>query len=290
MYQIVPNKHTLKIIPLFVVMLMLGGCLVDDNADPPPLIERDPVDGDTFIQLESGYFMNYDIVRGQVTLAGGSTQSLNGGSLSVEWTVANIPAPFDDDPDISVLRETTTLRIGVEYVSIRYITQDPDGTIKVVAYPHPNVNSYYRVSPTDDSSNIQEVPIMPSPVPSTGTDDLNLHIFEDCTRPQCGSKILNIFESREYRGDNDTQTNSGRFQTLRINFNNGTLTPTLAGITPIFDIRAACDPERSTFFGYYDVFPEVGIVYFENSCTSNTDQSGFSFSASLRSTNIPIPN
>jgi len=270
-----------------ILMLSISGCLVSEDKDLNTLIGRSD---DTLRTIQPGDFMEYS-VSGQLTIAN-NTQFFSEGTLNITWENATIPSPFGDPTQISVLKEVTTLTLtpSTFYEALRYIRQQPDGTIDVYAFNGRDQNEYYRVGPLDnDLGNIAPVSILHSDVKNTGADDINYKIAEGCeTGQSCTTKILDIIERVTYDGDAEIQTDVGKFNTLVLRYDNGSFISAVNTIETLFDIRGACEFNKATFNGSYYVFPEVGIVRIDSNCNDGS-ASGHNYIAILTNTNISIP-
>ena len=268
----------------------MTGCLVE-SSDPLPIKERST---DTLRQIIGNEFLQYR-VRGQVTLPTGGAPVFVNGTMRIEYSSTSIQSPevpLGIDQPIPVIREETTLSFdetSSTFTSVRFLDQDPDGTIHVVAYPGSEI--YWTAEEGANLSVISPIKLIDSPVPSSGENPISFEVRSGCnTGGSCTESLVRIQELQKFQGDSVIATIAGRFNVLRVDSANGLLTPLIPGdILEIFDIRAACDPKSSSFFGTQLIFPEVGLVYFENSCTSNQAGVGHSFSAELESTSIPIP-
>jgi len=267
------------------VTLILSGCLVSEDKDLKTLINRN--NNDTLHTLQSGDFMEYSL-SGQLTI-GNDTQFVEG-TLTTTWENASIPSPLGNTTQISVLKEITTLTLGnsTTYEALRYIKQQADGTLDVHAFDGRNLNEYYRVGPPGEALNdVDKISILYSDIKNTGSDDINYKIAEECeTGPSCARKVHDVLEHVEYQGDVIVQTDVGRFNTLRLDYN-GSFNATTS-IATLFDIRGACEYSKATFNGSYYVFPQVGIVQITQNCNDGS-AGGHNFTAVLTNTNITIP-
>ncbi|NOZ53406.1 MAG: hypothetical protein GXP08_09760 [Gammaproteobacteria bacterium] len=267
------------------VLLLLSGCLVSDDEELKTLIDRD---NNTLHTIKAGDFMEYR-VAGQVTIAANNPQFVTG-TLTITWENTQIPRPFGDTPPIDVLKEITTLTLGsTSYETLRYIKQQTDGTIDLYAFDGANPDEYYRVGPDNENlGNIAPVSILHSDVKTTGTENINYKIAEDCkTGLSCTNKIMSITNNVTYQGDAEIQTDVGKFNTLRLDYD-GSLIPSFTNIATIFDIRSACDESNAKFGGNLYIFPQVGIVRIDQRC-NNLAGGGHDYTAVLTNTNIAIP-
>lgn len=268
-----------------IVMFSLTSCLVNEDK-APRIITRST---DTLRTLTGSEYYEY-VVEAQVTSSASATPQVVNGTLTISYTAATLYEPFNTGNLIpGVFIEATSLTLGgTTYFANRYIKQAPDGSLIVLA-ANPTTSPYttstmYRATTTGGNTP-QEITYFNSPVLSTGTIDIHYDYLQGCeTLSACTGPVAFETDTITFLGDADITTNKGRFKALRLDYQ-GTVASTIA---TVFDIRSGCDTGNGTFFGSTYVFPEVGIVYMENSCTAS-DTSGHRFTASLRSTNVPIP-
>ena len=111
-----------------IALLSLSGCLVEES-DPPKIINRSTNDVKPIV---TGDYYEYE-VRGQITNTDGSFASITG-TLRVDYFTDSIYLPFGSSTQISVIREETVLNLGgSSYFTTRYIEQNPDGSLQVLA-------------------------------------------------------------------------------------------------------------------------------------------------------------
>jgi hypothetical protein len=282
MYQIVPNKHTLKIIPLFVVMLMLGGCLVD-SGDSRQTINRTNND---LVTITNGIFYQYD-VRGQITNDSGSSQFITG-TLRVEYYADTLSEPFGSAGSIpNILREETTLNLGTTKTTTRYFQQNTDGSLVLLA-ANPSAE-LFRTSSDDDPGTVNPVTFLTSPVALTGDTNINFNYMRGCeATATCTGIAATVVESVTYSGDAIIDTRVGKFNAIRHDFS-GSITTSLSNA--LFDFRWACSTGSASFSGQTYIFPEVGVVLYDYLCDATDGvSSDYSFTVELTQTNVPIPN
>jgi hypothetical protein len=272
------------LILVFTGVLVLGGCLVDESDSPTPKSRNGIV---TFRTIAGGDFYEY-IVQAQVTATGGATPQYFSGTLNVTYTTDTLPGPLTVGGTLAVLREDSTLTLGATvYTLTRYIQQDGSGTLFVLAVRFSG--TLYRTGEDDVFTNPHAIAILTSDIPLSGNvTNVDYQYMDNCESPNtsCSSVVQTINDSIiTYQGDANITTNEGVFEAIRIDYDGlffGPSAPTL------FDIRGACDEDTATFFGSTYIFPVVGIVFFDRSCTSFSG-GGHSYTASLSNTNVPIP-
>lgn len=282
-------KRVLRITSLLVAMSLVGGCLVSEG-DTPPTIPRNSND---LRSIVSGDFFLYD-VTGQITNVDGSSRTVTG-TLKVEYTAEpSLPEPFGVTGFIpNVFLEVTTLTLGsTQYTTNRYIQQNVDGSLQVIAARQNG--EYYRTSLDDITNTLDPIVYLTSPVPSTGDDNIDFRYMRGCEAttncdPGGGQPAIamTVSESVTYSGGEVIDTNVGRFNSLRLDFS-GSITPNYDNL--LFDFRGACSSRGASYEGQAYVFPEVGVVFYDYLCTAN-DGSGNShnFRVRLTQTNVTIP-
>lgn len=274
---------------LALALVSIAGCLVDED----DTVEIKYRSTDTLRTLTGGEFFDY-VVYGQTTSPTGITQSFEG-TLNVTYLATTLQPPLNiGGPLIPVIQENTTLRLGASVFTLtRYLQQDVNGSISVLASSTTGIGgTIYRTGEDGNLSNPHPITIRTSPVPSTGgLANVDYQYMQGCESPatSCSAVVQDINDiTIVYQGDADITTFDGRFQALRIDYNGLFLGP-VSPVTPaLFDLRGACDNDNATFFGSTYVFPEVGIVFIDNSCTSASG-GGHRYTASLVNTNVAIP-
>jgi len=298
-------KHIATHFKLSVHLIMLlaissvAGCLVNE-ADVPEIKNRST---DSFRILSAGDFYDY-IVDGQVTNSSGTR--FIPGTLSITYNTSTLTYPFGSTTVIpGVLREETELTLGgASYRLTRFIQQDANGSIYVLATRDQASPTLYRTKYRATAASIPEpVQILDSNdpissgIPLSGTTDIDYEYMPNCEAASpCSIPIQRISNrhvddptllppTTTYQGNADVTTNVGRYQSIRIDYT-GRFSTLISSI--LFDIRGACDKDYASFFSSDYIFPEVGVVYIEHSCT---DVSGYGhhYTASLYNTNVPIP-
>jgi hypothetical protein len=277
---------------LALTLVSIAGCLVDED----DTVEIKYRSTDSFHLLSDGDYYDY-IVRGQITV-GTTPPSSFEGTMSVTYSDALLPDPFNIGFSVTVLREETVLSLGgFTYTLTRYIDQDANGSIFIIATRAQGNSTLYRTKPTTSLNNIPE-PVeildsndpMTAGIPLSGTTKIDYQYMPGCeaTTP-CATAVQRIsnllLDTTTYQGNADVTTNRGRFQAIRIDYTGRftTITPTI-----LFDIRGACDQNDAVFFSSDYIFPEVGVVFMEHSCTT-FGGGGHNYTASLVNTNVSIP-
>ena len=99
-------------------------------------------------------------------------------------------------------------------------------------------------------------------------------------------QINNI--SIQYQGNADITTFEGRFNALRVDYNGSFLGGDAPPVPILFNLKGACDKDSASFTQSEYIFPEVGVIFFDSSCTP-PGGGGFFYTASLSNTNVAIP-
>ena len=283
-------KQTLIIAILVAVLLPLGGCLVNEDSDTRTTIYRTT---DVVRPIVNGDFYDYRIVGNITNSGGGGSSQFVTGTLTVEYNDDNsLPQPFGGAlyPD-RVIREDTTLTLGgAVYTTKRYIQQNMDGSLQVLAAK--SGTELYRTGPADnDTGNLQPIVFLTSPVPLTGDTNINFQYRQGCETlgdTTCASIITTINDTVVYRGNSTIDTDVGKFNSI-VYESTGSISTTTPNIR--LDFRGACSSSNATFYVQTYIFPEVGIVYYDYTCTAqDLSGLGYNFRAYLTNTNVPIPN
>ena len=278
---------------LFVLTIVtIAGCLVDEDSEET-LIGRSTA---TLRTITGGEYFDY-LVFGQITTSVGTFPQTFEGTLNVSYYVDTLPNPFIGGtvPGL-VIREVSTLTLGATvYTLTRFLQQDLNGSIYVLAVRNGGAGStIYRAGENNDLSNPHAINIFPSPVlttPGVTFNNIDYQYLQGCESPatSCSSVVQTINDtSLTYQGDAEINTFDGKFQALRIDYDGLFLGPMSPSTPALFDLRGACDNNNATFFGSTYVFPEVGVVFMENSC-SIPGGGGHRYTASLVNTNVVIP-
>ncbi|WP_455206684.1 hypothetical protein [Kaarinaea lacus] len=265
--------------------VMLSGCLVE-NKDPPPLVDRST---ENLRLIQPGDRIVYSLA-GTVTVS--FVPRTVSGTLTVTWSNDQIEDPHNYPNVIQVLREESVVQYdqGGGTTTVRFVTQDPDGSLYVHAYYDQSRIVYMGdvASPT-----YQPIQVVSSPMEMANSGfsyriQQCVNTQTTCVEPSI--KIIN--ELNEYRNEVDLTTRAGRrYNTLFYTYtgsylqNNGTLPAPL-------DFRTICDANAISFEGEYYYFPEVGLVEFFSSCTGTNatlNPVGHSIRATLLNTNFPLP-
>lgn len=251
-----------------------------------PIIQRST---DELRAINSGDFFEYS-VSGQYAQVVGTPTPVTG-TLRIEWFADSLTAPLGSGGTIPVIRESTTLDLGggIPIAStIRYFQQDTaTGVLQLLAISDGTQNLWVSTE-NAELNNLQPIDYFNSPVQSTpGTvRDVNFDVFSGCDTPSptCAAQEATVFDERTYAGESAITTAFGRFNVLRVDYQ-GAFNSTLSNL---LDVRGSCDANNGNFFGSFFSFPEVGVLFWENSCTASTG-GGYSISASLTDTNVPLP-
>jgi hypothetical protein len=267
---------------------VLSGCLVE-NKEPPPLIDRTT---DNLRMIQSGDRIVYDLSGTRTTSFIPSSIS---GTMTVTWSDDVIIDPHNAPATIDVLREETVVEYdnGGGNTMIRYVTQDPDGSLHVHAYYDQSTIIY--VGALTSPPVYQPVEVLSSPLQmadstfSYGVQPCGGIIYPDiCANPSV--KIIN--ELNEFRGEVDLTIQAGRrYNTLFYSFTGSYLVDNGDLPSPL-DYRTLCDANAIDFGGEYYYFPEVGLVEFFSSCTgydTSLNIVGHSIRGSLVSSSFPLP-
>jgi len=197
--------------------------------------------------------------------------------------------------NLSVIKEISTLTVnGASQTIIRWIQQDPiTGSLSVVAINLSSSNYYVGQSDAWDTPHAVE--FLPSQVPQTGNYSIDFQYFEGCDsgKTACSAAdptkttVVNMTEDITFKGSAEIQTNIAKFNAIKYNFAGST---TLAKIAGPFDFRGACSVKDGDYSGSSYIFPEVGTVLLDYTCTA-ADGSGIvdSLRVNLTSTNVYIP-
>ena len=284
-----PTKFTFRVL-LAITLVSVSGCLVDED-DVASIKNRST---DTLRTLTGGEFFDY-VVYGQNTTPTGASQTFEG-SLNVTYTLDSLPNPLNTGGTVSVIREDSTLTLGASvYTLTRFLQQDFSGSILVLAVRTGGIGgTIYRTGENNILNNPHAINIQSSPVQSTPgliMTNVEYQYMQGCEAPSttCTGVTQTIRDvTITYQGDADVTTFEGRFQALRIDYDGLFLGPLSPNTPTLFDLRGACDENTAMFFGSTYVFPEVGIVFMDNSCTSIAG-GGHRYTASLVNTNVTIP-
>jgi hypothetical protein len=242
--------------------------------------------------INDGDYLEYN-VTGQVANNIGQL-SIVTGLMRVEWFDDQLAEPLSGVSTIPVLREVTTLTLDQEattYTSVRYLQQQPNG-LKVLAFSGvPDLLWAGSDSAPDDGAALMGFTSMPSPVPTSAERLYTFPIWEGCQdAPVCASKLMTFNDFRVFVSDAPIMTDLGGFSSIYIGYSSGGFSPDVSTMPALVDIRGYCDSTSAHFDGAMFVFPQIGVVYWENSCTA-LDGSGYSstLTGSLSATNIDIP-
>jgi len=284
------SKYSIfSILIISSLSFFLSGCLVE-NSDPIPVTDRTT---DSLRLIQSGDRIVYRILSGQRT-ANGSTTFSNA-TMTVTWTNDFIEDPHNPPTTITLLREDTVVEFeqGGSASTVRYVTQNQDGSLFVHAY-YDKQSILYMGDFGPTPYTYQPIQIVASPLTMTNSV-FSYRVLDDCTATACALSLKAITEAIQYNSESVITIDAGRsYNTLYYTYNGrieeGLNTPLP---TPLDYRRTFCGTNTSEFFGEYYYFPEVGLVSFQTSCSgfdlSNGDTFGHNFSGSLISANFQLP-
>jgi hypothetical protein len=285
------SKQTLFLFLLISTFsLTLSGCLVE-SSDPLPVTERTT---DNLRIINSGDFLVYRL-SGQRSTNG--TVTGVSGRMTVTWTDDIIPNPHIPGTNVDVLKEETV----VEYdnaptsTTVRYVTQDPDGSLNVHAFRQ-KADILYAGDyiPSQIQFTYQPIQFVSSPLANTSTT-FSYRVLDACGETECAVSLRQITEANEFTDDVAITIDAGKqYQTLYYVYTGFFLENNTAPLQLPFDFRTSCASIPITeITGEYYYFPEVGLVRFLSSCTgiddSNGNNVGHRISGSLISASFPLP-
>ncbi|MCI0507862.1 MAG: hypothetical protein L0Z73_17380 [Gammaproteobacteria bacterium] len=281
------KKTVFYIFAVSSLATVLSGCLVE-NKEPPPLIDRRH---DNLRMIQPGDRIVYDLSGTRTTSFIPSSIS---GTMTVTWSDNVIEDPHNFPDTIQVLREETVVEYdqGGGSTMIRYVTQQPDGSLFVHAYYDQAAIVY--VGDLTTPPTYQPVEVVSSPL-QMANSAISYRIQQcDTNQTSCilpSIKIIN--ELNEYRGEVDLTIQAGRrYNTLFYSFTGSYLENYDLPIPIPLDYRTLCDANAIDFNGEYYYFPEVGLVEFFSSCTgfdANLIPIGHSIRGSLLSASFALP-
>ena len=280
------RKIIISLIGLSSMTLLLTGCLVE-NKDPPPILDRDP--SNLLRMIQSGDRIVYSLAGTRTTSFVPTSVS---GTMTVTWTDDQIVDPHNAPSLINVLREESVVVFnqGGGNTFIRYITQEPNGSILVHKYYNQPLKAYMGtvLSPT-----YQPVQAVTSPMEmADGGYSYRIQECLDNVATCVEPSIKIISELIEYRGEVDLIISAGRgYNTLFYSFTGEYLQDNGVLESPL-DFRTLCDANAIRYDGEYYYFPEVGLVEFFSSCTgtnATANPVGHSIRGSLLNASFPLP-
>ncbi|HEY5602058.1 MAG TPA: hypothetical protein VIM41_03020, partial [Gammaproteobacteria bacterium] len=208
------RQTIISVVSTTALVWLLSGCLVD-STEPPPLIERST---DNLRLIQSGDRIVYAISGNRITNTGTGPASITG-QMTVQWFADFIEDPHNPTVMIGVLREETTLVYdgGGGVSTIRYVSQDPDGSLNVHAY-YDKDNILYAGDYSTDQTVFTYNPIemVSSPMLMAG-NQFSYRVLKCLSgQTQCGTPgIRAIQETNQFNSEAATVTASGhRFNTL----------------------------------------------------------------------------
>lgn len=278
-----------------MLTLFLAGCLVDED-DVAPIKNRST---DNFRLIQDGDFYNYRVFV-TFTPSGSPSNSVEG-NLNVTYSSTTLPNPFLAGGNVpgTIFREYSVLTLGgTVYTVKRYIRQDTTtGALSVLAIRDGSfdndVGTLFRIGQNSNLTAPIAVEILPSPVPSTDASDQFSFVYQYMAGCESGASCAAIEQqinniSIEYQGNADITTFEGRFNALRVDYNGNFLGGDSPPVPILFNLKGACDLDSASFTQSEFIFPEVGVVFIDNTCTPSGG-GGFYYTASLSNTNVPIP-
>ena len=276
---------------LFVttLSLFLSGCLVE-SSDPLPIVDRTT---ENLRPIQSGDQIIYRLT-GQRSINSAFTPLT--GRMTVTWTQDFIEDPHNPPSTINVLREETLVEYDDGFVSttIRYVTQDVDGSLYVHAYRNKNIIVYAGdYTPSQVQFTYQPVQTVASPL-TAANSTFSYRALDGCAATACSFSLRQITEANEYRDDVPVTTDAGkRYQSLYYTYTGFFLEDNSTPLINPLDFRTSCASVPIELSGEYYYFPEVGLVRFLSSCTGFDDSSGNTLghriTGSLLSANFTLP-
>ena len=281
-------------------LALLSGCLVHGGDVKTYMRETDNIhlyQADDFIEYNvSGHY-----------IAGMTSFPAVSGTLRIEWS---IPSPLYD-PIINklltenVLKEVSTLSLnGNETTTVRYISQDMDGSIYLHAFGK-NGTYYYWVNdngttPPKPTAALNKVKLWQSPLVADGSHISNtFHVFDNCDATNlCNMHLGYQTETDTVESDNyNIQTDSGVFNTFRVSFSGNKQLDTgsgLAGFPIDLDLRSSCGHNNANFSGTAYFYPQVGFVLMTVHCADAAGYPAFDYNFEFKraggSITLPSPS
>ena len=242
------------------------------------------------------------------------------GTLRIEWFDDTIMTPdFDGPQNLSVLREVSTLTISNDrqYTSVRYISQEQDGSaldtfgsVYVHAYADP-LNPYipgsilarkfYWISDDAVLNTINRIVALKSPLQQVATSpphSADYYLFNGCDENNniCANIAQRLSEEYVYQDPTPAgqlfETQLGIFQYLSrmgfvINVSNVDTNVAPASLTTITQLCDATLASLPTATGNVWLHPGIGMIKLEGVCQAN----GVSVNlvALISNTNITLP-
>jgi len=282
----IKNNLSLKTSLVIVAMtVLLSGCLV--HPERPKKFLRTT---DSIHLYQPTDFIEYT-VSGTFFPGSTSPQPVTG-TLRIEWSV---PANPLMDPvtgaTVDALKEISTLTLnGVETQTVRYISQDANGSVSLHAFDKDISTSYWVNDSKTPSTTLAMNPVtlIQSPLAVTGSSyTIPLHVFDGCSFPGgCATYLGSQVETDKVESDNvDIRTDPGIFNTFSVSFSGSKLVDSGSGLAafPIeLDVRSACGLGNVTYSGTANVFPEVGVVYMGVNCFTSTNNESYIYYFSFK--------
>ena len=254
-----------------VTLALLSGCLVHSNGGKTFFRETDSIH-----LYQPGDFIEYS-VSGTFGTGISAFHSVSG-TLRIDWSSPNNPLldPVTGSP-VDVLKEISTLSVdGGEIKTVRYISQDADGTVHLHAYDKDSTHSYWvnDAKSASTTAAMNPVTLLQSPLVVSGISYSNtFYLFDDCNYPGgCPTYLGYQAETDKVESNNENvQTDPGVFNTFRVSFSGSKFVDPSSGISafPIeLDPRSSCGIGNDNFSGTANFFPQVGVVAMYVSCIS----------------------
>jgi len=279
------SHYLLAVARLLVVVLpvLVSGCLVNDKKSSKTITRST----DYLRTITGNEYFQYSITGQHNNSLGGAPQSISG-TLTVKYTKGNLLVPFSS-VYINAIQEESTLATNIaNQTVVRWLQQDAATGALSVSAIELNSKNYY-VGQSNVLASLDNVQFLPSPIPLSGNNSVDFKYFDGCDLPatSCNTVVAIMTEDTTFKGNTDIQTNVGLFSALKYDFAASTLSATIPGP---FDIRGACSSGNGDYSGTSYIFPEVGPVLMDYTCTS-ADGSGVidTLRLNLTSTNVNIP-
>ena len=282
-YTMIANRFLppLLVLVLLLITVLLPGCLVNDKKSSKTI----PRTTDRLRPIIGNEYFQYNITGQRNYISGGSTQPVTG-TLTVKYSKINLLLPSGTDT-ISAIQEDSTITVnGTTQSIVRLLQQDAAiGTLSVIAINFGG--TIYYVGQNDQWDSPLDVVFLPSPIPLTGNNTVDFQYFSGCP-PTCTATVATLTEDVTFKGNADIQTNVGKFNAIKIDFSGSTKLASPIISNGPFDFRGACSATNTDYSGASYIFPEVGVVFVDYTCTSS-DSTIDTLQIKLTSTNVAIP-
>lgn len=278
------------LLAVMVASVLLSGCLVQKDKKPAKTYQSSTNTLHTYV---SGNVITYDLTK--------YSDPPEFGTLEVKWEqAALLQDPFSTTTSYSVLKETTSIysngNTSPDESTVRYIEQGSTGSLFLRAIHDitsqlPTDNYWLSDQATVPSGTLDRVEILHSPFTLGDSLQIDFDVMEGCSGSSC-LQSLGHFSNHLDTADTAvvSGTRYGTFSNAYLVSYQGLVTTTAFPL-PFFDFVDICHTTGSAstlHSGSFYIFPEVGVIKIENSCTSGTNQV-VNYTATLRNTNIPLP-